>query len=45
MTDLQTLFNYRLAEAEETIADARTLLESGRSSRSVVYIRREGIVL
>ena len=36
MTDRQTLFNYRLAEAEETIADAKSLLASGRSSRSVV---------
>lgn len=36
MTDRQTLFNYRLTEAQETIADARALLESGRSSRSVV---------
>lgn len=36
MTDRQTLFNYRLVEAEETIADAKLLLASGRSSRSVV---------
>lgn len=36
MTDQQTLFRYRLAEAEETLADARALLETGRSARSVV---------
>ena len=36
MTDRQTLFNYRLAEAEETVSDAKLLLASGRSSRSVV---------
>jgi uncharacterized protein (UPF0332 family) len=36
MTDQQTLFIYRLAEAEETLADARALLAGGRSSRSVV---------
>ena len=36
MTDQQTLFSYRLAEAEETLADARALLETGRSARSVV---------
>lgn len=36
MTDQQTLFGYRIAEAEETLADARALLESGRSPRSVV---------
>ena len=36
MTDQQTLFRYRLAEAEETLADARALLETGRSARSIV---------
>ncbi|HTP64611.1 MAG TPA: HEPN domain-containing protein [Geobacteraceae bacterium] len=36
MTDQQTLFRYRLAEAEETLSDARVLLETGRSARSVV---------
>jgi hypothetical protein len=36
MTDQQTLFRYRLAEAEETLADAQALLENGRSPRPVV---------
>jgi uncharacterized protein (UPF0332 family) len=36
MTDQQTLFAYRIAEAEETLSDARALLENGRSPRSVV---------
>jgi uncharacterized protein (UPF0332 family) len=36
MTDHETLFAYRLNEAEETIADARKMLESGVSARSVV---------
>ena len=36
MTDQQTLFGYRIDEAEETLADAKALLESGRSPRSVV---------
>jgi len=36
MTDQQTLFKYRLTEAEETLSDAKTLLESARSPRSVV---------
>lgn len=36
MTDQQTLFKYRLAEAEETLCDAKALLENGRTPRSVV---------
>lgn len=36
MTDRETLFAYRLTEAEETMADARKMLESGVSARSVV---------
>lgn len=36
MTDLETLFVYRLNEAEETLADTRKMLESGVSARSVV---------
>jgi uncharacterized protein (UPF0332 family) len=36
MTDRETLFGYRIAEAEETLADAKALLESGGTPRSVV---------
>lgn len=36
MTDQQTLFSYRLNEAEETLADARTMLAYGVSARSIV---------
>lgn len=36
MTDQQTLFNYRLNEAEETLGDARAMLAGGISARSVV---------
>lgn len=36
MTDQQTLFMYRFQEAEETLADARSLLQAGGSPRSVV---------
>lgn len=36
MTDQQTLFKYRLAEAEETLADAKALLDNAGSPRSVV---------
>lgn len=36
MTDRETLFHYRLNEAEETLADARKMLDSGVSPRSVV---------
>lgn len=36
MTDRETLFAYRLGEAEETLADARKMLEAGISARSVV---------
>jgi len=36
MTDQETLFRYRLTEAEETLADARTMLANGVSARSVI---------
>jgi uncharacterized protein (UPF0332 family) len=36
MTDRETLFAYRLNEAEETLTDARKMLEGGISARSVV---------
>lgn len=36
MTDKETLLAYRLREAEETLADARTILEAGGSSRTVI---------
>ncbi len=36
MTDRETLFRYRLNEAEETLADAYKMLDSGVSPRSVV---------
>ena len=36
MTDQQTLFAYRLAEAEETLSDAQTMLENDVSARSIV---------
>ena len=32
MTDREALFRYRLAEAEETLADARMMLASGVST-------------
>ncbi|MBI5788809.1 MAG: hypothetical protein HZA78_08155 [Candidatus Schekmanbacteria bacterium] len=36
MTDKQALFAYRLAQAEETLADAGKMLKEGLSPRSVV---------
>jgi uncharacterized protein (UPF0332 family) len=36
MTDRETLFIYRMNEAEETLADTRKMLEGGISARSVV---------
>ena len=36
MTDRETLFRYRLEQAEETLADARMMLAGGGSARSVV---------
>ncbi len=36
MTDRETLFAYRLSEAEETLAGARKMLDAGISARSVV---------
>lgn len=36
MTDLQTLFQYRMNQADETLADARAMLASGLTPRSVV---------
>jgi uncharacterized protein (UPF0332 family) len=36
MTDKETLLAYRLREAEETLADARTMLGAGGSTRTVI---------
>ena len=36
MTDRETLFRFRLKQAEETLADARMMLAGGASARSVV---------
>lgn len=36
MTDRETLFRYRLREAEDTLADAEQMLTGGVSPRSVV---------
>jgi uncharacterized protein (UPF0332 family) len=36
MTDKEALLAYRLREAEETLADARTILEAGGSTRTVI---------
>lgn len=36
MTDKETLLAYRLREAEETLADARTILEAGGGTRTVI---------
>lgn len=36
MTDKETLLAYRLREAEETLSDARTMIESGGSTRTVI---------
>lgn len=36
MTDKETLLSYRLRQAEETLADAEKMLESGFSPRSIV---------
>ena len=36
MTDREALFTFRLKQAEETLADARTMLAGGVSARSVV---------
>jgi uncharacterized protein (UPF0332 family) len=36
MTELETLFTYRLKEAEETLADALQMLEAKCSPRSIV---------
>ena len=36
MTDKQTLFNYRLKQAEETLSDAEKMLEQNISPRSVI---------
>ena len=35
MTELETLFTYRLQEAEETLADAVQMLDGNCSPRSV----------
>ncbi|MDQ1317087.1 MAG: hypothetical protein QG588_738 [Candidatus Poribacteria bacterium] len=36
MTDRETLFNYRLAQAEETLSDARKMIQNNLSPRSIV---------
>jgi uncharacterized protein (UPF0332 family) len=36
MTDKDALLAYRLQEAEETLADARTMLDTGGSTRTVI---------
>jgi len=36
MTDRETLFRYRLSQAEETLADARMMLAGGAGPRSIV---------
>jgi len=36
MTDKQTLFNYRIKQAEETLSDAKKMLENRLSSRSII---------
>ena len=36
MTDVETLFLYRLKQAEETLLDAKKMLESGLSPRSII---------
>ncbi len=35
MTDRNTLFFYRFKQAEETLSDAKKMLESGLSPRSI----------
>lgn len=36
MTDKDTLFSYRLKQAEETLSEAKRMLESGFSSRTII---------
>lgn len=36
MTDKETLFTYRLREAEDTLSDAEKMLQGGLSHRSVI---------
>ena len=36
MTDQETLFTYRLRQAEETLAEAERMNEEGFSARSIV---------
>jgi len=36
MTDKQTLFNYRIKQAEETISDAKKMLQNQLSPRSII---------
>ncbi len=36
MTDRETIFSYRMRQAEETLAEAFKMLESGFSARSIV---------
>lgn len=36
MTDKKVLFNYRLTQADETLSDAKTMLQSKLSPRSII---------
>jgi uncharacterized protein len=36
MTDRETLYSYRLQQAEETLSEAKKMLEGGFSARSIV---------
>ncbi len=36
MTDKETLFTYRLTQAEETLADAQKMLQEGLNPRSII---------
>ncbi len=36
MTDLETIFGYRMRQTEETLSEAVKMLESGFSPRSIV---------
>lgn len=36
MTDRETLFRYRLSQAEETLADAIMMLDGGAGPRSIL---------
>ena len=36
MTDIETIFGYRMGQTEETLSEAVKMLESGFSPRSIV---------